>query len=101
MLQELIAQGRGRGYPGGGGPQRRGLFRCYAGATVITPNRREAELAAGCSLARREDLVRAGDSLRESLGLDYLLITLGAEGMLLFAGGEPALAHPHPGPGSL
>ena len=61
---------------------------------MITPNRKEAELAVGYSLARREDLVRAGASLRESLGLDYLLITLGAEGMLLFAGGAPPLAIP-------
>ena len=93
VLKELIAQGRGRGYPVVVDPKGAD-YSLYAGATVITPNRKEAELAVGCSLARREDLVRAGDSLRESLGLDYLLITLGAEGMLLFAGGEPALAIP-------
>ena len=69
-------------------------YSLYAGATVITPNRKEAELAVGYSLARREDLVRAGATLRESLALDYLLITLGAEGMLLFAGGQPALSIP-------
>ena len=69
-------------------------YSLYAGATVITPNRKEAELAVGYSLARREDLVRAGAALRESLALDYLLITLGAEGMLLFAGGPPALSIP-------
>ena len=93
MLKELIAQGRRRGYPVVVDPKGAD-YSGYAGATVITPNRKEAELAVGYSLARREDLVRAGATLRESLALDYLLITLGAEGMLLFAGGAPPLAIP-------
>jgi D-beta-D-heptose 7-phosphate kinase/D-beta-D-heptose 1-phosphate adenosyltransferase len=56
----------------------------YAGATVLTPNRREAEAALNVSLARREDLVAAGRRLRQDLSLDHLLITLGADGMMLF-----------------
>jgi len=93
VLQELIAQGSKHGYPVVVDPKGAD-YSLYAGATVITPNRKEAELAAGYSLARREDLVRAGTSLRESLSLKYLLITLGAEGMLLFAGGRPELSIP-------
>ena len=73
----------------------------YAGATVITPNRKEAELAAGRSLARREELVKAGARLRENLGLDHLLITLGPEGMMLFPAAGTADPPPHPGPGGL
>ena len=45
--------------------------------------------------------MRAGAALRESLALDYLLITLGAEGMLLFAGGQAGALPPHPGPGGV
>ena len=93
LLQELINQGRSRGYPVVVDPKGAD-YSLYAGATVITPNRKEAELAVGYSLARREDLLRAGAALRESLALDYLLITLGAEGMLLFAGRQPALSLP-------
>ena len=93
LLQELINQGRSRGYPVVVDPKGAD-YSLYAGATVITPNRKEAELAVGISLARREDLERAGAALRESLALDYLLITLGAEGMLLFEGRQPALALP-------
>ena len=77
LLQELIAQGRAHGYPVVVDPKGAD-YSLYAGATLITPNRKEAELAVGYSLARREDLVRAGATLRESLALDYLLITLGA-----------------------
>jgi D-beta-D-heptose 7-phosphate kinase/D-beta-D-heptose 1-phosphate adenosyltransferase len=56
----------------------------YTGATVLTPNRREAEAALKVSLTRREDLVAAGRRLKQDLSLDHLLITLGAEGMILF-----------------
>ena len=100
LLQELINQGRAQGYPVVVDPKGAD-YSLYAGATVITPNRKEAELAVGCSLARREDLVEAGAALRENLALDYLLITLGAEGMLLFAGGQPTALAPHPGPGGV
>jgi D-beta-D-heptose 7-phosphate kinase/D-beta-D-heptose 1-phosphate adenosyltransferase len=93
VLKELIAQGRTRGVPVVVDPKGQD-YSGYAGATVITPNRKEAELAVGASLARREDLERAGAALREKLALDYLLITLGAEGMLLFAEGRPPLAIP-------
>jgi D-beta-D-heptose 7-phosphate kinase/D-beta-D-heptose 1-phosphate adenosyltransferase len=93
VLRELIAQGRSRGYPVVVDPKGADYSQ-YAGATVITPNRKEAEVAAGYSLARQEDLLRAGASLRESLSLEYLLITLGAEGMVLFADGRPPLHIP-------
>ncbi len=83
LLKEVIGLGTGRGLPVVVDPKGQD-YSPYAGATVITPNRKEAELAAGFPLARREDLVRAGAMLRESLSLDHLLITLGPEGMILF-----------------
>jgi D-beta-D-heptose 7-phosphate kinase / D-beta-D-heptose 1-phosphate adenosyltransferase len=88
LLTELITQGRRQGIPVVVDPKGSD-YSGYAGATVITPNRREAELAAGRSLDRWEDLVGAGNRLREELSLEHLLITLGAEGMLLFSQGRP------------
>jgi D-beta-D-heptose 7-phosphate kinase/D-beta-D-heptose 1-phosphate adenosyltransferase len=93
VLHELIAQGTRLGYPVVVDPKGAD-YSGYAGATVITPNRKEVEQAVGSPLARREDLVRAGTRLRESLSLKYLLITLGADGMLLFAAGQPEVAIP-------
>jgi len=93
LLQEIISRGRGRRLPvvvDPKGPDYSG----YAGATVITPNRKEVELAAGESLARWEDLVKAGARLRENLSLDHLLITLGSDGMLLFPGPGPQIHIP-------
>jgi D-beta-D-heptose 7-phosphate kinase/D-beta-D-heptose 1-phosphate adenosyltransferase len=93
VLQELISQGHRRNYPVVVDPKGAD-FSIYAGATVITPNRKEAELAAGASLADWDDLVRAGTRLREDLSVLYLLITLGAEGMLLFSAEKPEVHIP-------
>jgi D-beta-D-heptose 7-phosphate kinase/D-beta-D-heptose 1-phosphate adenosyltransferase len=83
LLREVIGLGRARGLPVVVDPKGSD-YSGYAGATVITPNRKEAELAAGHSLGGWEELVRAGVRLRQDLSLDHLLITLGPEGMLLF-----------------
>jgi D-beta-D-heptose 7-phosphate kinase/D-beta-D-heptose 1-phosphate adenosyltransferase len=93
VLRDLIAQGTKLGYPVVVDPKGAD-YSGYAGATVITPNRREVEQAVGQALTCREDLVQAGARLRESLSLKYLLITLGAEGMLLFVPGQPEVAIP-------
>lgn len=65
-------------------------YRRYTGATLITPNRREAEQALGRRLPDL-DAVRAGArDLIELAQLDAIVITLGADGMLhMERGGEP------------
>ncbi|PCJ52322.1 MAG: bifunctional heptose 7-phosphate kinase/heptose 1-phosphate adenyltransferase [Planctomycetota bacterium] len=69
-------------------------FKRYAGATLVTPNRLEAEAAAGCSLGNLETLAAEGEKLRSIAGLNALLVTLGAEGMFLMADGEQPLHLP-------
>jgi D-beta-D-heptose 7-phosphate kinase/D-beta-D-heptose 1-phosphate adenosyltransferase len=93
LLQELIQRGHDRELPVVVDPKGADFSR-YAGATVITPNRKEAELAVGQPLARWEDLVRSGHGLRERLSLNHLLVTLGSEGMLLFPRQGPELHIP-------
>jgi D-beta-D-heptose 7-phosphate kinase/D-beta-D-heptose 1-phosphate adenosyltransferase len=83
LLHEIISQGKARRLPVVVDPKGRD-YAAYAGATLLTPNRKEAELAVGRPLTRREDLLKAGARLREKLALEHLLITLGPEGMLLF-----------------
>ena len=58
-------------------------FSRYAGATLVTPNRSEAELAAGATLDSLPALAADGEQLRAGAGLHGLLITLGSEGMFL------------------
>ncbi|HSR67861.1 MAG TPA: D-glycero-beta-D-manno-heptose-7-phosphate kinase [Acidobacteriota bacterium] len=56
-------------------------FSIYRGASIITPNQKEAEAAAGMPILDEDSLLRAGDRLRQEAGLGALLITRGEEGM--------------------
>jgi D-beta-D-heptose 7-phosphate kinase/D-beta-D-heptose 1-phosphate adenosyltransferase len=56
----------------------------YEGATVITPNKREAEQAANSTIHTMTDLMHVGRRLLEQLKGTSVLITRGPEGMSLF-----------------
>ncbi|MBW3599044.1 MAG: D-glycero-beta-D-manno-heptose-7-phosphate kinase [Planctomycetes bacterium] len=56
----------------------------YIGATIITPNMAEAQLAVGWKIDSDDALVRAGRTLQDVLKGGHVLITRGAKGMLLF-----------------
>jgi rfaE bifunctional protein kinase chain/domain len=55
----------------------------YAGATMLTPNRGELRQVVG-KWASEADLKQRADALRETLGLEALLLTRSEEGMTLF-----------------
>jgi len=57
-------------------------FSRYAGATLVTPNLAEFEAVVG-PCAGRQEIEQKGLELCRTLGLDYLLITRGEEGMSL------------------
>ncbi|MBI4775273.1 MAG: D-glycero-beta-D-manno-heptose-7-phosphate kinase [Deltaproteobacteria bacterium] len=60
-------------------------YKRYAGATIITPNRKEASLASGVDIDDDEDsLKEAVNRLRRELDSTHILVTLGAKGMALF-----------------
>ena len=63
-------------------------FRVYQSASIITPNKKETEHAAGIPVTSEEDLLRAGRSILEEAGVENLLVTRGEEGMTLFEGEE-------------
>ncbi len=72
-------------------------FSIYAGASVVTPNWREALQAAGlpyraCTVDQVEPL---GWSLVEKFGLESLLITLGEHGMAVLVAKDHSYAHLH------
>jgi len=56
----------------------------YRGATLLTPNRKEAEIASGIAIADQPSLERAAEGLLNGLDLDALLITRSEAGMSLF-----------------
>jgi D-beta-D-heptose 7-phosphate kinase/D-beta-D-heptose 1-phosphate adenosyltransferase len=63
-------------------------FKKYAGATVITPNKREASLAAGIEIVDDVSLIAAGQKLLQDIPVQKVLMTCGKEGMVLFEDGK-------------
>ena len=60
-------------------------FSRYRGATLLTPNRKEAEAASGISIQDSSSLERAAELIMKKAGLEHLLITRSEEGMSLFS----------------
>lgn len=57
----------------------------YAGAFLITPNKKEAGLATKISIRDSSSLQDAGFKLKRNLQLEYAVITLSEDGIALFA----------------
>ena len=66
----------------------------YRGATLLTPNRKEAEIASHIAISDLESLERAAQKLLGGLELDALLVTRSEAGMSLFPTGEGAVHIP-------
>ena len=65
-------------------------FSCYAGASLLTPNTKEAERAVGFQINSNADAERAGRLLVAKADVHSVLITRGAHGMsLITAGADP------------
>ncbi len=63
-------------------------FKKYEGATAITPNKREASLAAGIEIVDDVSLIAAGRKLLQDIPVQKVLMTCGKEGMVLFEHGK-------------
>lgn len=85
MAGELVVSGRERKVPIVVDPKHRNFF-AYSGATVFKPNRRELEAAFSAHFTGDDaDL----EGARQRLGTEHLVLTLGAEGMVVVSQGEP------------
>jgi len=56
----------------------------YSGATLLTPNQKEAVQATDIDDYKEDSLEKSGNILLENLSLEALLITRGEKGMMLF-----------------
>lgn len=63
-------------------------FRKYSGASIITPNKKEASLAAGIEIKDTDSLIAAGEKLLANIPVENVLITCGKNGMVLLEGGN-------------
>jgi D-beta-D-heptose 7-phosphate kinase / D-beta-D-heptose 1-phosphate adenosyltransferase len=83
VMQAAVDAGRKHGIPVVVDPKGSDYGK-YRGATILTPNRKEAELASGISIVGDEGLERAAAALVKDADLAALLITRSEEGMSLF-----------------
>jgi D-beta-D-heptose 7-phosphate kinase/D-beta-D-heptose 1-phosphate adenosyltransferase len=88
-----VVVGAAEGKPVVVDPKRRD-FGAYKGATVITPNLGELELAVGRTCATVDDIVEAAQSLLPQLGGGAVLVTRGPGGMSLVESGKTAMHVP-------
>ena len=88
VLAELIQLCTDFGCPVIADPKGRDFSR-YRGVSLLTPNRKEVELASGMKINSPESLLSVGISLQQKLDLESLLITRGKDGMSLFTGDDP------------
>jgi D-beta-D-heptose 7-phosphate kinase/D-beta-D-heptose 1-phosphate adenosyltransferase len=83
VLAAIMATGRRQGIPVVIDPKGDDYHK-YRGATMLTPNRKEAEIASQVKIDGTENLQRAATTLLREEGLEALLITRSEEGMSLF-----------------
>lgn len=61
----------------------------YKGASLLTPNKKEAEALTGISIQDESSLWNAGRKLLDLTGAEYAVITRGKEGMAIFMDHDP------------
>lgn len=59
-------------------------FFSYKNVTVFKPNKKESEDALGVKFKTEEDIIKAGEKLISKINSQYLLLTLGENGIALF-----------------
>jgi len=92
VLEAAIRTCRARGVPCLIDPKGTSYER-YRGATLVTPNRREAEQALGRRIEQLADVGAAAAALIDLAGLDAAVVTLGADGIHYRSRGEALGEH--------
>jgi rfaE bifunctional protein kinase chain/domain len=83
LIDSVISYAVSRNIPVYVDPKKANFF-SFKGVTVFKPNRKEAQQALDLPLIKDEDVVNAGKMLLNLLECENVLITLGAQGMMLF-----------------
>jgi rfaE bifunctional protein kinase chain/domain len=93
MIQAAIKAAKKRKIPILVDPHFKTPISWYAGATLLTPNKKEAELLANEKITDAKSLIRVGHQIIQKTKSESLIITLGKDGMAIFRNGksEPVL----------
>jgi rfaE bifunctional protein kinase chain/domain len=87
MIQEAIQTGQKKKIPVLIDPHQKTPLGWYSGATLLTPNRKEAEALSRTKIHDEASLNRAGEVILKKTGALNLIITLGKDGMAIFKKG--------------
>jgi D-beta-D-heptose 7-phosphate kinase/D-beta-D-heptose 1-phosphate adenosyltransferase len=97
LCQRAIALARQRGLPVFVDPYAREDYSRYAGATTITPNRHETQMATGIECKSEPDFQNASEKLLQQLNLEAAILTLDKDGAYLATRqGERRWVHTRP-----
>lgn len=69
-------------------PNAKSPMSLYRGATILTPNTREAEALAGMRITDRKSLLEVGRKILRATGARHVVVTRGREGMAVFSSGD-------------
>ena len=83
-LKTIAACGKKHGVPIVGDPRRTTNYYIYQDFTLIKPNRKETEAAVGFALKDQNDVLKAAEQLKAEVNVEYLVISLDRDGLLLF-----------------
>ncbi|HIL88224.1 MAG TPA: bifunctional heptose 7-phosphate kinase/heptose 1-phosphate adenyltransferase [Deltaproteobacteria bacterium] len=84
MLRTIAALGKTHSVPIIADPRRNVDYGIYQDFRLIKPNRKEAEFAVGFTLKDHASVLRAAQHLKYQIGVEYVVISLDKEGLLLF-----------------
>jgi D-beta-D-heptose 7-phosphate kinase/D-beta-D-heptose 1-phosphate adenosyltransferase len=86
MMKTVIAAANKKKIPVLVDPHLKTPAHWYAGATLLTPNKKEAEALAGQKILDEKSLIEVGQKIIKMTKSVSLIITLGKEGMAIFKG---------------
>ncbi|MBC7387070.1 MAG: bifunctional hydroxymethylpyrimidine kinase/phosphomethylpyrimidine kinase [Cryobacterium sp.] len=69
-------------------PNAKSTLDLYTGATFLTPNAKEAAALSGVAIRDHSSLKSAGSKLLKGTGAEFVVITLGKDGMAIFTKGS-------------
>lgn len=98
LLRWLIDAARYNDQPVLIDPGRLPDYERYRGATLLKPNRLEAELECGGTLSSSQQVIESARRLRSSLDLQFVVITLDREGLVVASATDHAVVSSTPRP---
>jgi rfaE bifunctional protein kinase chain/domain len=85
LAKQLIEAARKAGKPVAIDPNAKTPVGWYKGATLLTPNTREAESLSGVKIQDEQSLAEAGFSILKRTQAQHVVVTRGKEGMAIFS----------------